>query len=82
MSPTDKLQPTSITLTTCSGDYLHIMETYTIQVGYKSQSRTLPIVVVQGHGPSLFVKNWLEKIKIDWNSIQLVQEESLTPLIN
>ena len=58
------------------------MGTYDVQVGYKSQSQTLPLVVVQGHGPSLFGRNWLEKIKIDWNSIYSLQEQSLTPLIN
>ena len=81
-SPTDKLQSTSITLTTYSGDNLHIVGTYDVQVGYKSQSQTLPLVVVQGYGPSLFGRNWLEKIKIDWNSIYSLQEQSLTPLIN
>ena len=58
------------------------MGTYDVQVGYKSQSQTLPLVVVQGHGLSLFWRNWLEKIKIDWNSIYSVQEQSLSPLIN
>ena len=57
--PTDKLQLTSITLTTYSRDNLHILGTYDIQVGYKSQSQTLPLVVVQGHGQSLFGRNWL-----------------------
>ena len=46
-SPTDKLQSTSITLTTYSGDNLHIMGTYDVQVDYKSQSQTLPLVVVK-----------------------------------
>ena len=39
-SPTDKLQSTSITLTTYSCDNLHIMETYDVQVGYKSVTDT------------------------------------------
>ena len=71
-SPRDKLQATSITLYTYSGHNLHILGTCNIQVGYKSQSQTLPLVVVQGHGPSLFVRNLLEKITIDWNSIYSV----------
>ena len=82
VSPTDELQATSITLTTYSGQNLHILGIYDIQVGYKSQSQTLPLVVVQGHGPSLFGRNWLEKIKIDWNSIYSVQEQSISSLIN
>ena len=81
-SPTDKLQLTSITFTTYTGDNLHIMGTYDVQVLYICQSQTLQLVVVQGHGPSLFGRNWLEKIKIDWNSIYSVQEQSLSPLIS
>ena len=57
LSPTDKLQPMSITLTTYSGDNLHIMGSYNVQAGYKSQSQTLTLVVVQGHGPTLFGRN-------------------------
>ena len=70
---TIKLQLMSITLATYSGDNLHILGTYNVQVGYKGQLQTLPLVVVQGPGPSFFGRNWLEKIKIDWNSIYSVQ---------
>ena len=55
---------------------------YDVQVGYKSQSQTLPLVVVQGHRPSFFGRNWLEKIKLDWNSIYSVHEQSISSLIN
>ena len=34
------------------------------------------------YGPSLFGKNCLENIKIDWNSIYSVQEQSLSSLVN
>ena len=78
-SPTDKFQATSITLTTYSG---HILGTYDVQVGYKIHSQTLPLVVVQRNGPSLFRRNWLEKIKMDWSSIYSVQEQSISSLIN
>ena len=44
-SPTDKLQLTIIILTTYSGDNLHIMVIYDVQVGYKSQLQTLSLVV-------------------------------------
>ena len=59
-SPTDKLQPTDITLTTYTGQSLSILGTYDVQVCYQSQVHTLPLVVVQGQGPSLFGRNWLE----------------------
>ena len=32
-------------------------------------------MVVEGRGPSLFGRNWLEKIKVDWERIHSVQSE-------
>ena len=81
-SPTDKLQPTDITLTTYTGHSLSILGTYDVQVCYQSQVHTLPLVVVQGQGPSLFGRNWLEKIKLDWNSIHTLQNISVSPLLD
>ena len=49
---------------------------------YQSQVHTLPLVVVQGQGPSLFGRNWLEKIKLDWNSIHTLQNISVSPLLD
>ena len=58
------------------------MGTYSVQVGYKSQSQILPLVVVQDHRQSLLRRNWLEKIKIDWNSVYAIQKQSLFSVIN
>ena len=74
--PMDNLQPTDIALTTYTGESLSIMGTYNVQVCYQSQVHTLPLIVVKGHSPSLFGRNWLEKIKIDWNSICALQNSS------
>ena len=81
--PMDNLQPTDIALTTYTGESLSIMGTYNVQVCYQSQVHTLPLIVVKGHGPSLFGRNWLEKIKIDWNSIHALQNSySLSSLLD
>ena len=49
---------------------------------YQAQSQNLPLLVVQGNGPSLFGRNWLEKIKLDWTSIYSLQESlSVTKLL-
>ena len=32
----------------------------------------LPLIVVEGQGPSLFVRNWLEKVNLDWREIAKV----------
>ena len=43
-----------------------------VPVVYKSQRATLPLVMTQGDVPNLFGRNWLSKLKLDWN--ELVQQ--------
>ena len=51
-------------------------------VEYQAQSQSLPLLVVLEHGPSLFGRNWLPKIKLDWTSIYSLQESlSVTKLL-
>ena len=38
---------------------------------------TLPIVVVQSQGPTLFGQNWLQSTRVDWKSIKSVYWKSL-----
>ena len=33
----------------------------------------MPLIVVDGKGPSLFGRNWLQKIQLDWGTIQRVE---------
>ena len=37
------------------------------------QQVTLPLVVIKGKGPSLFGRNWLEQIKLDWPVIHRLE---------
>ena len=81
--PMDNLQPTDIALTTYAGESLSIMGIYNVLFCYQSQVHILLLIVVKGHSPSLFCRNWLEKIKIDWNSIHALQNSSsLSSLLN
>ena len=32
----------------------------------------LPLVVVQGQGPSLFGRNWLQEVKLNWTELARV----------
>ena len=38
-------------------------------VKYKFQTLTLPLVVVKGDKPNLLGRNWLFKLKLDWNEV-------------
>ena len=48
-----------------------------VNVIYKTQAVQLPLLVVEGSGPSLLGRNWLEHIVLDWQDIRHL---SCTPL--
>ena len=71
-SVNDKLRPTDVSLHTYTGETLAVLGYVDVQVEYESQALILPLIVVKGHGPSLFGRNWLEKIKLNWSTIHTV----------
>ena len=69
------LSASNIRLQTYSKEPIKVVGTVDVQVSYENQSAVLPLVVVKGEGPTLFGRNWLEKIKLNWHSIHY----TLTP---
>ncbi|XP_041961667.1 uncharacterized protein K02A2.6-like [Alosa sapidissima] len=65
-----KVKPVKIHLETYTGDPVKVIGVASVRVKYKKQSCTLPLVVVEGNGPSLLGRSWLEKIKINWKKIK------------
>ena len=61
-----KLEPTTTRLRMYSGQQLVVLVTLNVKVKYKAQQVTRTLLVVEGLGPSLFRRNWLEVIKLDW----------------
>lgn len=64
---------------------------YTVDIKIQNNNAVkLPLIVVEGQGPSLFGRNWLEQVKLDWSEIaktHLVmpatqQEEELEKLLD
>ena len=45
-----------------------------IPVKYQTQQHNLPAMVVKSPGPNLVKRNWLQVIKLNWNSIFSIQE--------
>ena len=63
------LTPSNVNLLTYTGEKLKVLGSLNVQVQYNSQCLTLPLLVVQGTGPSLLGRNWLERIKFNWSEI-------------
>ena len=40
-----------------------------VEVQYKDQCEQLQLVVAQGNGPSLFGRDWLMKLHLDWTQL-------------
>ena len=75
--PGRELKRTNTVLNTFSREQLQPIGCADDNVCYKSQSGTLPILVLEGEGPALFGRNWLKYIRIDWQSMYQVKEDKL-----
>ena len=71
------LAPTQVRLCFYSGQPIPVVGSVKVNVVYKQQSARLPLLVVQGDGPSLLGRNWLSQLKLDWQEIHHL---STTPL--
>ena len=45
-----------------------------VTVTYESQVISLPLVIIRGSGVTLFGRNWLEHIQLDWSKIHSLRE--------
>uniref|UniRef100_H3B501 Uncharacterized protein n=1 Tax=Latimeria chalumnae TaxID=7897 RepID=H3B501_LATCH len=63
------LQPSWIQLTSYTGEVQ-------APVTYEGGSWTLPLMVVQGKRPALLGRNWLEKIRLNWNQVFTLSSKS------
>ena len=70
------LEKSDVKLHTYSGEQLTILGELQVTVHYNEQTVTLPLIVVQGSGPNLFGRNWLEQIKLNWPQLCTVKHSS------
>ena len=45
---------------------------------YKEQKRSMPLLVVIGHGPSLLGRDWLAQLKLDWQELYKINQSEHT----
>ena len=68
-----QLEPPSLRLRTYTGEPLKLLGQAHVQVAYENQSASLPILVASGDGPSLFGRNWLNSIRLNWGEIKKIR---------
>ena len=78
--PQATLQKSQILLQTYTGEKMEVLGELQVDVKYKKQSKSLMLVVVGGSGPSLFGRNWLEQIRLDWKTIGAIAMEHKSPM--
>ena len=66
------LQQSSVKLHTYTGEQVVVVGSVTVTICYNTQVVELPLLIVKGEGPSLFGRNWLNKIQLDWRAINQV----------
>ena len=79
--PDKKLESSRVRLTTYSGAEIPVLGSREVCVLYCGQEVNLPLIVVKGDGPSLFGRNWLDKIKVDWHAIHQVVDGALEEVL-
>ena len=69
------MQPTDVVLRTYTGHPIEVLGEVTMEVEYGNKAQRLPLVVVGGNGPNLLGRDWLQRIKMDWDEIHSVRTD-------
>ena len=77
-----KLNETNKVLHTYTGETIKPKGTVEVWVKHKDESVKLPLLVVEGSGPTLFGRDWLSHIIVDWQKVYQVRESKLKEVIN
>ena len=75
-SNTSKLHKVSVSLRTYTGEQSKILGRCMFTVEYGGQVADLGLVVVEGHGPSLLGREWLEKIRLNWGTLHSIHHST------
>ena len=63
------LQTSTVHLKTYTGEKLPVLGVTDVVAEYQQQSERMQLHIVDGNSPSLFGRDWLQKIKLDWRGL-------------
>ncbi|XP_072182146.1 uncharacterized protein [Diadema setosum] len=69
-----QLSQSDVVLRTYTGDKIPVVGACNVNVRHNAQDLELPLLVVAGDGPNLLGRNWLARLKLDWNTIAVVKQ--------
>ena len=72
------LQPTVSKLRTYTGENIEVLGVANVNVSFQEQHKQLQLLVVGGDGPSLLGRDWLSKIKLNWEELHHIDQTKLT----
>ena len=76
------LQKSTVKLKSYSGEEIPVLGQMEVLVKYNHQEQNLPLLVVKGDGRSLFGRNWLSCIRLNWEEIHQVYNGSLKTVLD
>ena len=79
--PNRSKAPSTVRLQSYSGEPISVVGSIEVAVEYQEQSAELPLVIVEGNGPTLLGRNWLKHIRLDWQGIHRLSQPSLNSLL-
>ncbi|XP_038590459.1 uncharacterized protein K02A2.6-like [Micropterus salmoides] len=78
------LQPCRVRLRTYTGQRIKVLGAAMVKVQHKNSEKMLPVVVVEGTGPSLVGRNWIRRLGLEWKpepQINHLREETLEEVL-
>ena len=75
------LKQSKLRLSTYTGEDISVLGCAEVNVTHKNQEAKLPLIIVDGDGPSLLGRNWLAHLQIDWAKICSIQQGSIKSLL-
>ncbi len=71
------LRHSDVVLKTYTAETMTVVGVASVKVCYKDQRHTLDLIVVEGNGPALLGRDWLNQITLNWHDILLLERESM-----
>ena len=80
--PGRELQACTYKLRSYSEEPIPVLGCVDVIVLYKKQRVELPLIVVEGEGPTLLGRNWLERVTLDWQEVRHLSSGALQAVLD